>query len=776
MFEPENTANSSGGSSATSPVPPGTEMEVDTVDTDETVGDRQVLGKRTPAERPDHQLRKSTIIQSIESGDSSRLLDDGKGSLKKLKDRAGAAHALGSGLLNAAARVFTFQPPKQPAPEFSVESAPGNGQLVVPGQTFRFSMGAPPSSKQNQLVRPKLSRERKALNITGAEEPESDEGETTPTQEEFPKGRRSQRLRSQNSQSSIDSRHSNSSNSTTSTREPRLSEKAKGKRRASKRSDSGAEGEGSSKVASEADKDEVPDDDGELTDSDHDQAFPSIPIKPQRGRRKKTERQYRDPTPPPVINSSTAELIAALETMTRTSNLQLEARLLQQIQTQEERHRREREEDRKLLEEQTNKLMTALESRTETQGPPRPSKRKAKQPVLPKEVKDHPARNAFLTHLRDFMDHKLLGYRPVKNVDQDEGEEEDKDDPDSELGPYLHLTFKPLSDNDYDNYCLRGPGAFTFTRDNFRYDFSRRFVDNFNQDASHFVTKTFKTTYDAGEYSRVLHNGLTIPDIFFHRPYLAYTVEQHARYLFRLYREAKEPDAVARREERLQKNVRSVRRNQLFNERRETAYFYPQLRKHTPMIEAAGVDGISEDESEDEEIGGAIRTKYIRLSPEWRSVTLATFLHLLDEYTANRKRSNIGRKRRGRGSQARICEFSDRTYVSNVPKKLPWNCYSRTYLDNLPRWQLDQIERSSKQYIFPTRKDLIQSSNENHDSPNPPPNASANAPPMNADIRKSPTPTPDADPEIEGSSSNARPETRGPSRSGFFGGAWRGTF
>jgi hypothetical protein len=240
---------------------------------------------------------------------------------------------------------------------------------------------------------------------------------------------------------------------------------------------------------------------------------------------------------------------------------------LQQIQTQEERHRREREEDRKVLEEQTNKLMSVLEARPESQGPPRSSRCKAKQSPLPKEVKEHPARNAFLTHLRDFMDRKLLKYTPAKNGDRDEVEGEndemDEDMPDGELGPYLHFTFRPLSDNDYDNYCLRGPGAFTFTRDNFRYDFSRRFVDDFNRDASHFVTKSFKAAYDAGEYNRVLRNGLTIPDIFFHRAYLAYTVEQHARYLFRLYREANEPDAVARREERLQKNVRSVRRNQV---------------------------------------------------------------------------------------------------------------------------------------------------------------------------------------------------------------------
>ncbi|KAJ2927628.1 hypothetical protein H1R20_g9460, partial [Candolleomyces eurysporus] len=360
-------------------------------------------------------------------------------------------------------------------------------------------------------------------------------------------------------------------------------------------------------------------------------SFGSTSVKPKPVRKHNDPRDQQHPIPPAMNDAPLLSVLSAVEGLLDTMGSRIEGRLLQQFHKQEECFLLQRVEDRKMLAETQAKLDQLKHDPQEDRG-----KNKKKRPGLPEYVADHPLCNFFLAYICDYLQIVLL--KLLAPVQEDGMKNEQA------IGPLLVDHFSPLSQTDYNNYCVKRPRAFKLSKDNFRFEFSRSLADHFNKEALHVAVEGFTSAMAAGDYPWMFSNGQPVPEIFFLWPHLSYMIEQHARHLFRQYREAKKPDYEEVCEECL-KNVNcAVRRNHLYNDWLETARHFPQLKDFVKIVKAVGTDGTSEDESEHEvdNAGTIVCTKYMRVAPFWRSAELSNFLRLLDGYTARRKASNIG--------------------------------------------------------------------------------------------------------------------------------------
>ncbi|KAF6740882.1 hypothetical protein DFP72DRAFT_430469 [Ephemerocybe angulata] len=369
--------------------------------------------------------------------------------------------------------------------------------------------------------------------------------------------------------------------------------------------------------------------------------------------------------------------------------------VMQSMHEMQEEQRREWERERRELDEQTKILKAAI---NQAGAPPRRAPRKPKQRAsrseLPDHIKEHPCLVFFHEYIRDYIDRVLLKWKKA-----DDDEDEDEHEEQKPLGVVLVEMFPPLPQEDYDNYIDRGPGAFKMSKQNFRFDFSRKPSDPFNKDALYFAVKTFRAALDDGTYNKIFRNGQPLPDTFLHPPYLTYMVKNHVNYHFKMYREAVSRDPEEAREKRLSSNNRSGRKHKLFMERLATAQTFPPLNRHVDLLNAVGPAGMSDDESEDEFQGGVhVRTRYFRVRPIWRNHLFEAMLHTMDDYTRLRKRSKIGRKCRPTGPPGRQREPSDRTYSGEVPANLSYSLYDGQWIRSLPEWQLVEVNRSKEKY------------------------------------------------------------------------------
>ncbi|KAF8160483.1 hypothetical protein K438DRAFT_2071165 [Mycena galopus ATCC 62051] len=147
------------------------------------------------------------------------------------------------------------------------------------------------------------------------------------------------------------------------------------------------------------------------------------------------------------------------------------------------------------------------------------------------------------------------------------------------------------------------------------------------------------------------------------------------------------------------------RKYELFHRRRYLAYTFKPLQKHINMLEQLGVDGMSSDESDTEDIGAGTM-QYQILAPQWRANHIAGWLRIFDSL------HNI--LRRNGNSQAHLGSFPRRRKVGQRRSKstkfvsgLPINVYD-------PRWITADLRRkydlqpSTEHYDFTHESDIIQ--------------------------------------------------------------------
>lgn len=87
---------------------------------------------------------------------------------------------------------------------------------------------------------------------------------------------------------------------------------------------------------------------------------------------------------------------------------------------------------------------------------------------------------------------------------------------------------------------------------------------------------------------------------------------------------------------------------QLFNRRLRIANLHPELEKHIEILQKLGVNGMSSDESDKEELGNNADAQYETLhyhvlAPQWRAPNLSFWLSQFDAaHTVNRRTSPGG--------------------------------------------------------------------------------------------------------------------------------------
>ncbi|KAJ7769593.1 hypothetical protein DFH07DRAFT_735937, partial [Mycena maculata] len=73
-----------------------------------------------------------------------------------------------------------------------------------------------------------------------------------------------------------------------------------------------------------------------------------------------------------------------------------------------------------------------------------------------------------------------------------------------------------------------------------------------------------------------------------------------------------------------------TRKYQLFHRRRYLVYTFKPFQRHIDMIEQLGIDGMSSDESDREDIADGGHTKYRVLAPRWRAGCVTPWLRTID--------------------------------------------------------------------------------------------------------------------------------------------------
>ncbi|KAF8880278.1 hypothetical protein BD779DRAFT_1675976 [Infundibulicybe gibba] len=131
---------------------------------------------------------------------------------------------------------------------------------------------------------------------------------------------------------------------------------------------------------------------------------------------------------------------------------------------------------------------------------------------------------------------------------------------------------------------------------------------------------------------------------------------------------------------------RHQRKRNLFVRRLETAQLHPRLQKHVHMLQRLGTDGMSSDESEDEDthIRSAARLDNPRfkiLEPRWRARQLTIWLRVIDSIHLVSRRCG---DKSARGAYPRLRISNERAPEYSKSKKfvkgLPENAYDTIWL------------------------------------------------------------------------------------------------
>jgi hypothetical protein len=139
-----------------------------------------------------------------------------------------------------------------------------------------------------------------------------------------------------------------------------------------------------------------------------------------------------------------------------------------------------------------------------------------------------------------------------------------------------------------------------------------------------------------------------------------------------------------------------------------TAAQLPEFHSQIPLIEQVGNQGISEDESETEIVGGREVTTYTVLELSWRSKALGALYSSILLKKAATKSLSIGCRRASRGNKAQERLRTGRIAEDPVvPPCLPINCYDSQWLKELRSSGRDyeylELDPAPTPWPFPVR-------------------------------------------------------------------------
>ncbi|KAG2017309.1 hypothetical protein CC2G_006827 [Coprinopsis cinerea AmutBmut pab1-1] len=308
---------------------------------------------------------------------------------------------------------------------------------------------------------------------------------------------------------------------------------------------------------------------------------------------------------------------------------------------------------------------------------------------------NHPLRVQFAERIRSFFDDHLLKVDArVAILSAAETSNMVK----SKLGRAL-LQFRPLTEEEWQAYEDNAPSAIKVDANNFRLDFSRSRRAEFNREALHVAAEAFIEAAHSG-YLWGDTTSPAIPSELLKYEVVAYAIDNHAEYLWSVYSEATRDDSVAREKARLTRASRTSRKASLHAHRLDTALADPEYRRFAPLIKRIGVQGMSDDETDDED-----PDSFIRVSLPWRAERLTQILWALDERYEEHLRSSVGKTNRRRGPLPRARRLSQKVNLKAVPpRKLPKNLYNSDWLQLLKPHQRKRVAPEDATYNFQTGK------------------------------------------------------------------------
>lgn len=141
---------------------------------------------------------------------------------------------------------------------------------------------------------------------------------------------------------------------------------------------------------------------------------------------------------------------------------------------------------------------------------------------------------------------------------------------------------------------------------------------------------------------------------------------------------------------------------QLFHRRRYISYVFQPLQKHSLMLEQLGVDGMSSDESGDEND----QHEYQILAPLWRAAEVSPWLRMFDTVHNILRIAGDPKALQGAFPHRRIWT-ARKSKKKNFVAGLPRNTYDQTWV---AKEQLSQyfLHPSPEHYDFSHQPDIIQ--------------------------------------------------------------------
>ncbi|EIW59185.1 uncharacterized protein TRAVEDRAFT_122814 [Trametes versicolor FP-101664 SS1] len=179
-------------------------------------------------------------------------------------------------------------------------------------------------------------------------------------------------------------------------------------------------------------------------------------------------------------------------------------------------------------------------------------------------------------------------------------------------------------------------------------------------------------------------------------------MNRHFRTLKRRYKAAMADIEAASRGatvDRSQGKTDAAKRQRRYNKhqkRLRIALWYPETRKHGPLVHALGPDGMSSDE---EEYSGTILLHYRISSCPWRETRVTSIMRLLDALE-RRYRSDLGQGDL-RGAKTRLRCLSEKVSkrTRGVPG-LPRDAYDAAWLEGLRPLERRDLEVKEGVYDF----------------------------------------------------------------------------
>ncbi|KIK20954.1 hypothetical protein PISMIDRAFT_104838, partial [Pisolithus microcarpus 441] len=137
----------------------------------------------------------------------------------------------------------------------------------------------------------------------------------------------------------------------------------------------------------------------------------------------------------------------------------------------------------------------------------------------------------------------------------------------------------------------------------------------------------------------------------------------------------------------------------LFKLRLDTIANDPLLKRHLAFMKGLGSQGMSSDESKDE---NARMISYLQVYPAWRSAQLASLLWKVDDVAATNVSIQIG-KRKKSGTQLQVRPHRDMVNEeATAPPGLLRNCYDANWLVKLSERQKCELQVQDGDYNFTT--------------------------------------------------------------------------